>query len=244
MKNTIPLVLAVLLGLAAVFAVNRTMKKATRSNDARIAVVQASSDIGKDKEWSGSIRMATIERGAYMPNRHILWDKRFLYDQFKAAHDIRAGAFILEDDIKDETKGQSSRMGQKEFMVGVKLQETPLTPYLKQYDEIAIAAMQPEIETRETGSAEDGKKTRSQYVTKLSVIFPRVRILEVSRGSVLVSAEPKMALKLLCASQTLPLYPLLRNKDDSENDYPGVGGSVSASDLRLSKLQNADDKAE
>ncbi len=244
MKNTIPLILAVLLGLAAVFAVNRSMNKANRTNVARIDVVQASSDIRSGHDLAGAFKKASIEKAAYMEGRHIPWAERSLYDDSKAAHDIRKLSFILKDDVKDETESKAASMGAKEFMVGVRLQDTPLTPYLKQYDEIAIAAMQPEPVVTETGSAEKGKDKTVRYVNKLSVIFPRVRILEVSRGSVLVSAEPEMALKLLCASQSLPLYPLLRNKDDSASDYVGVGGSVSPDELSLAKLRETENKSE
>ncbi|MBR1836168.1 MAG: hypothetical protein IJ783_02665 [Kiritimatiellae bacterium] len=238
MKNTIPLVLAVLLGLAAVFSVNRTLAGASVRKEDSESVVFASVKIAKDKQVSSSMcTTKRIPKKAYLPGRHIPASQIPRIEGLKASRDIPPDSPILFDDLQTGNGGQSDLVGIGEFVVAVKFQDSPLMSHLKPLDEIAIAAMQNVQVKEETGETDETRKYRYRTERRLSVLFPYIKVLDVSNGSVLVSAPPEKALQLVTASQNFPLYPLLRRTGDLSNNMDvGVGGSVSWEDLTVEKL--------
>lgn len=229
--------MAVLLGLAAVFAVNRSLAKASSTGEDFENVVFASVQIPKGKELSSSMfSVKKIPKKAYLKGRHIPASKIPLIETQKTIRDISKNSPILYDDLQNVSGSQADMAGYGEFVVAVKFQNSPLLAHLKPLDVIAIAALQNEQIKEETGNTEEGKKYRYRTEPRLSILFPYVKILDVSNGSVLVSEKPERALQLLSASQNLPLYPLLRRQDDLSNTSVGVGGSVSWRDLTVEKL--------
>ena len=238
MKNTIPLIMAVLLGLAAVFSVHRTIAGATTKKEATETMVVASVKLSRNKPVAASMcGTKTIPKSAYLPGRHILSSQIPRIEGVNVLRDIPKGSYVLFDDLQSGSGGQSDMVGFGEFVVAVKFQNSPLLAHLKPLDEIAIAAMQNVQVKKETGAMEENRKYRYRTERRLSVLFPYVKVLDVSDGSVLVSAEPQKALQLIAASQSFPLYPLLRRTGDLSNNMDvGVGGSVSWEDLTVEKL--------
>ncbi|MBR1608048.1 MAG: hypothetical protein IJ678_09650 [Kiritimatiellae bacterium] len=237
MKNTIPLVLAVLLGLAAAFSVNKSLNRASGKNEDTEMVVFASVKIEKNKPISkGECKPTSISKKAYLPGRHIPASDIPRISGLKTSHAIPKGSPILYDDLQTDA-GQSDLVGVGEFVVAVKFRDSPLMSHLKPNDEIAIAAMQNVQVREETGETDETRKYRYRTERRLSVLFPCEKVLDVSNGSILVSAPPEKALQLVTASQNFPLYPLLRRTDDMSNMDVGVGGSVSWEDLTVDKLK-------
>ena len=238
MKNSIPLVMAVLLGLAAVFAVNRTLARSAAKQEKTVFVVVATRDIEKDSKLDeGACGRLSIPEKAFLPGRHIPADEIPRIEGLPVARKIGTGDHILRDDINTETVGES--VGKGEFLVDVKFQNTPLLEKLRPLDEIAIAAIQT-VEVKERSGTDLGAAQRVRTEQRLSVLFPRVKVLAVSKGAVSVSAPPEKALQLQMASLSFQLYPFLRRSGDPSNDAPGVGGEITSADLTVENLSSAD----
>ena len=228
--------MAVLLGLAAVFAVNRKLS-AVEKTEITEEIVVANRDLSAhSKLESGVCGRLSIPREAYLEGRHIRASQLPRIEGLTVLHRIASGSHILWDDLDTGNDGQ--QVGKGEFVVAVKFQGSSLLEHIRPGDEIAIAALQT-VETTERSGADLNQAPVVRRDRKLTILFPCVKALEVSRDGILVSAPPERALQLLVASQNLPLYPLLRSKDDRENLGVGVGGSVSVGDLTVENLSNA-----
>lgn len=237
MKNTIPLVIAVILGLAAVFAVNRKLVRSSVKTNRTKQVLVANHQLQPGaKIEAGAVDAYAIPVAAYMEGRHILDSQQYRIEGLKVINRVAKGSPVLWEDL--DTRDEGERVGNGEFVVGVKFRSSALLDSIRAGDEIAIAAMQTmEIkEPSETTNLDVAERVR--FEQRLTVLFPCVTVREVSRDSVLVSAPPQKALQLLLASQSIPLYPLLRRKGDSENRGVGVGGSVAVTDLTVEKLSS------
>lgn len=238
MKNTIPLVIAVILGLAAVFAVNRSLARSSVKTNRTKSVLVANLQLQPgSKIEAGAVEAYAIPVAAYMEGRHILDSQKYRIEGLKVVNRVAKGSPVLWEDL--DTKDEGERVGNGEFVVSVSFSNSALLENIRPGDEIAIAAMQT-MEIKEQASSTNlGVAPRLRREQRLTVLFPCVTVREVSRNSVLISAPPQKALQLLAASQSLPLYPLLRRKGDSENRGVGVGGSVSPGDLTVDKLSAA-----
>lgn len=230
MKNTLPLVLAVLLGLAAVFAVHRNT--ATRAaGDAKVfSVLVAARDLPKGRvPAEGDFRRQDIPASAYIHDQHILFEEKDRLDA-PLSRAVKQGQLLLSDDFSKNSLSLSESVGPGELMLPVKFKDSSLLADLRPGDEIAIAALQHFSET--DGTENLNEKPRVRSVSRFTILFPRVTVTEVRGSHVLVSLAPEPAMRLLAASQTLPLYPLLRNADDDDRNLSvELGGSVSLGDL-------------
>lgn len=236
MKNTLPLILAVLLGLAAVFSVNRTLARHGRASERTEEIVVANRDLPAGSRLeSGVCGTVVIPESAYLPGRHVRASSIPRIEGLPVSHRIAVGAHILWDDLDTGVGGQ--QVGKGEFMVGISFQDSPLVDRLKPLDEIAIAAMQT-IEENEPSGLDLNAPVKTRPVRRLSILFPRLKVLNVSDGVVSVSAPPEKALQLQMAALSFPLYPLLRRADDDSNDTVGVGGSIAASELTVENLSS------
>ena len=238
MKNTLPLILAVLLGLAAVFAVNRTMARSSAQTERTKDVLVANNDINPgSKIESGVVTAKPVPFAAYMKGRHILGSQKDRIEGLKVVNRIAKNSPVLWEDL--ETKDEGERVGNGEFVVAVRFQSSPLVSQLKAGDEIAIAAMQM-VEIKEKAETTNLKiSADSRYEQRLTVLFPCETIREVTRDSVFISAPPERALQLIVASENYPLYPLLRRQGDSANRGVAPGGSISATDLSAENIATA-----
>lgn len=238
MKNTIPLVIAVIFGLAAVFAVNRSLTRSAVKTNRTKGVLVANRQLQPGtKIEAGAVEAYAIPVAAFMEGRHILDNQKYRIEGLKVVNRVAKGSPVLWEDL--DTKDEGERVGNGEFVVSVSFSNSALLENIRPGDEIAIAAMQT-MEIREQSENTNlGTAPRIRHEQRLTVLFPCVTVREISRDSVLISAPPQRALQLLAASQSLPLYPLLRRKGDSENRGVGVGGSVSPCDLTVDKLSAA-----
>ena len=230
MKNTIPLIVAVILGLAAVFAVNRSLARSSVKTSRTKNILVATSPLGPgDKIESGRVNDEEIPVAAYMEGRHILAVQKSRIEGLKVVNRVSKGSPVLWEDL--DTKDEGERVGNGEFVVSVRFGNSALLDNIRPGDDIAIAAWQIVKVKEEAKSSNLGEEPKERSERRLSILFPCETVKEVSRDSVLISAPPQKALQLLAASQSLPLYPLLRRKDDNENRGVGVGGSVSVGNL-------------
>ena len=101
MKNVIPLIVAVVLALAAVFLVSRVMVQTdTESKEPQVSVVIAARDLERGEELTpGSCSFKSIPRSA-LPKSALLWDNVGLAYGQKLPYKIPEGDYIQLSDLQ------------------------------------------------------------------------------------------------------------------------------------------------
>ena len=108
MKNTIPMIIAVVLAAAAVFAVSRMIKPKTEDGERRmVAVVAAAKPIAAGDEIRDTmLKMRHVELSS-IPARAIPWDQKNRVIGHKPTRSVAEGDYVLlEDDPYDEASFQ------------------------------------------------------------------------------------------------------------------------------------------
>ena len=130
-------------------------------------------------------------------------------------HTIAKGDYLLLSDV-GMSRSMGNVIGDGEWGFPVNFADSSLVSMLQPGDEIAIIGTFKVSETVKQGKNLDAKEeTFTRMVT--SVIFPRVRILEITNGGgVFLSLPPQQALALTAISREAELYPLLRKTNDTK----------------------------
>ena len=217
MKNSIPLILAVVLGLAAVFAVGRVISSNIAQQEETVDVVAAQRDIPAGEILAeGFYRPKKVPRSA-LPAQAIMWNKAQMLNGQKLLVNKSAGDYIYLSDF--QTQGIGNVVGEGEWAVAIQLPSRSIASMLKPGDEVAIIATFQVEEKQKNGDA--GKTARTKDVT--TVLFPRVRVLEIGggmfatdqSGTLVLQLPPQQAQTLIAASRVAQLYPALRRANDS-----------------------------
>ena len=137
-KNIIPLVLAVVLAMAAVFAVNRLIgQKAAANSEEMIEVVIAARDLHPEELINaGALTKKVIPRSA-APSKAIGWNQNAMILNQKMKTAVSRGDYIAFDDI-GVGRGLSDMVGDGEWAVSISLNGGAITSRLRPGDEIAI----------------------------------------------------------------------------------------------------------
>ncbi|MBR4372333.1 MAG: hypothetical protein IKS92_14880 [Victivallales bacterium] len=215
MKNIIPLVIAVILGLAAVFAVSRTVSKNKENTEQMVEIVAASRMLGTGETVAEAFVIPREVPMSALPKQHIKWENRSMIIGQKVLHVIAKGDYLLLSDV-GMSRSMGNVIGDGEWGFPVSFADSSLVSMLQPGDEIAIVGTFKVSETVKQGKNLDAKEeTFTRMVT--SVIFPRVRILEITNsGGVFLSLPPQQALALTAISREAELYPLLRKTNDTK----------------------------
>ncbi len=212
MKNIIPVITAVLLGLAVVFAVSKTMNKGEETEEQKQAVLIATGEISAGEViLDGRVGVKEVPASAVPKNAIDAGNRAFTFNQ-KTKRLIAKGDYILYSDIElDDSKSRA--LGDGQWGVPVTFSDGVLLRMLKPGDDIAIVGTFIYNDKIKLGKDADAEtKTVSKTVT--TVIYPRVSILEISGSTVLLSMPPQQAIALTAIQRRAKLYPLLRKKDD------------------------------
>lgn len=212
MKNVIPVVTAVLLGLAVVFAVSKTLRKSEEVKEQMQTVLIATGEIGEGEViLDGRVGEKEVPVSMVPKNAIDHTNRAFTFNQ-KTRRLIAKGDYILYSDIElDESKSRA--LGDGQWGVPVTFHDGVLLRMLKPGDDIAIVGTFVYNDQIKLGKDVDSEtKTVSKTVT--TVIYPRVSILEISGSTVLLSMPPQQAIALTAIQRRARLYPLLRKKDD------------------------------
>ncbi|MCL1856298.1 MAG: hypothetical protein FWF84_01450 [Kiritimatiellaeota bacterium] len=215
MKNTIPLIIAVILGLAAVFAVSHTMAQKEDRRDKKIEVLIAKGDMKAGERLKAGTK--EIPLSAFKAHQHVEEASRPIVEGLELARDLPEGSFIFWQDIINDAGMLSAEVGKGEWAVPVRFSDTSLLDFIEAGDEIAIVMVKGD--SRDT-VAPGGNVTERERVffQNTSVLFPSVRVTKKQKGTVVVSLKPDLAMVLLTANLNAHLYPMLRNrKDDDAN---------------------------
>lgn len=216
MKNKLPLIIAVLLGLAAVFAVNRSLGKKTESREDVIAVVSAARQIKDGEILTESALSPKVVQLSAQPAKSIPWKQRNSIENQKAKRAIVQGDYIQWSDL-DVQRGIGEVVGEGEWAVSVNFPESVVSNSLRPGDEIAIIATftakvaKPAVLPGEKNVVENKKSTL--------VLLPCVRIIGIGRSGseVVLALPPAQAQTLIAAQREADLYPALRKFNDNSN---------------------------
>lgn len=221
-KNIIPLVLAVILALAAVFAVNRLIgQKAPMAGEEIVEVVVAARNLSPgDLINEGAFTKKQIPRSA-APSKAIGWNQTAMILNQKMKTAVSRGDYIVLDDI-GVGRGLSDMVGDGEWAVSISLNGGAITNRLRPGDEIAIiGSFTLKEEKKSAVLGQDGKESSRKITT---VILPQVRIIALDGnkqqgGDEFVLALPPQQAQMLIAAQSqgIELAPALRRPHDESN---------------------------
>jgi Flp pilus assembly protein CpaB len=230
MKNFIPLITAVLLGLATVFAVSKTMSKKDEPQEKKRQVLIVTSSINAGEELQANKINVKEVPDSKAPKDSIHWSNKSLVVGQRTKRPIKEDDYILYSDLElDQSKSKS--LGDGQWGVPVTFADSMLLRMLHPGDDIAIIGTYSYLESVETGgkNADAPKRTVSKTVT--TVLYPRVSVLEINGSAVLLSMPPKDAVALTAIQHNVSLYPLLRKKNDDNALTISDGGKFEDSAL-------------
>ena len=227
MKNTIPLIIAVVLAAAAVFAVSRMIKpKDGESEKQFVDVVSASKVIEPDAEIQESWLQKRSVEVSSIPAKAIPWNQANRVIGQKSSRTIAKGDYLLLSDVAGISPDFDMLISEGEWAVPVTFADASLVQFLEPGMEISILGT---FEMKETIHKMDG--TEKPDIIKqeaTSVIFPCVKILDIGRGdgirretsqrnagTIIVALDPQQAVTLIAAQRTMDLYPALRRRNDA-----------------------------
>lgn len=214
MKNSIPLILAVLLGLAAVFAVNKIISENSASVEEKVKIVAASRDLAAGEVIAEGFFMAKEVPLYAVPAQAINWNRSAMIVGQKLKQPVRKGNYIFIQDV-GLSQGMSNVVGEGEWAVAIQIADKAMASLLQSGDEVAIVGTF-KLDTKGGGGVPAGKKDVTM------VLFPKVRVLEIPSekrgqnmdGVIIVLLPPPQAQALIAASRVAELTPVLRRTND------------------------------
>lgn len=227
MKNTIPLIIAVVLAAAAVFAVSRMIRpKESDAEKQYTFVVAAAKPIKAD---SGVINTSWLTKRRVevtsAPAKAIPWNQANRVVGQKATRSIAEGDYILLSDIAGISPDFDMLLPEGEWAVPVTFADPALVQFLQPGMEISILGTFTMKDVVEKMDGTEKPEVVKQEAT--SVIFPCVRILDIGKGdgirresnggsgTIIVALNPQQAATLVAAQRTMDLYPALRRRGDT-----------------------------
>ena len=227
MKNTIPLIVAIVLGLIAVFAVSKMIKPSDSDIEGKyVEIVAAAKDISpKDGPIKESWLMKRQVEIASLPNKAIPWSQIHRITGQSTVRAISRNDYILSSDVSGMDIRLDAAVGEGEWAVPVTFSDPSLVRFLQPGMEIAIlgtSIMQEVIQKKDSSERPDVVEQRAT-----SVVFPCVRILDIGKGdairrsedmggsgTIIVALTPRQASTLVAAQRTMELCPALRKIND------------------------------
>jgi|GEM_PF-549294 len=248
MKNIIPLIVAVVLALSAVFLVSRFLvQKDTGSKEPQVSVVIAARDLDRGEELTpGSCSFKSIPRSA-MPKSALLWENVGLAYGQKLPYKVPEGDYIQLTNLQlNVTLADCVEKGK--WLIPVTFSDPALVKMLMPEDEIAIVASYTDTKLTSQNADRPMPMTPTEQAlnAKLSqrretvVLFPCVKVTGLgndngsfreaggSTATIFVSLPPRQATILLAAQREAELYPVLRQRNDSSAKNRRELGAVNA----------------
>ena len=263
MKNVIPLVVAVVLALAAVYLVSRMLvQNDEAAKEKQISVVVAARDLDAGDELRpGSCTFKSIPESA-MPKDALKWDNVSLIYGQKLPQRIMEGDYIQLTDLQlNVSLSDCVEVGK--WLIPVTFSDPALVKMLMPEDEIAIIATYAESKTippaTESGAApltveQIAAQTQIKQNRETVVLFPCVKVTGIandkgnfresggSTATIFISLPPRQATILLAAQREAELYPVLRKRNDTSARNRRELGSVNAKTFEQirSKLETSE----
>lgn len=232
MKNFIPLILAVLLGLAAVLAVGRLLNARKRGEEATTSVAAAARNITVGAVLTEDSIMRKSIPVTARPRQAIPWARREMAVGQKALRPIAQGDYLLLTDMSF-SRSMADIVGEGEWAVTMGIPSGGVGGIVQPGDEVAIVgtfSIQQRIESADQSAAAEVVEKEATLT-----LFPRVRVLDVGRpdqgqsadlgSEIIVALPPREAQVLIAAQRKADLVLALRRPDDE--------GSLSRTDVGM-----------
>ena len=220
MKNFIPLILAVLLGLAAVLAVGRLLQARKQAVEKTTTVVAVARDVvAGDVLTSDSIMEKKVPVSA-RPAQAIFWTRSEMVVGQKALRAIAQGDYVLLSDV-GMSRSMADIVGKGEWAVSLTVPPGGIARIVQPGDEVAVISsfkIKSRVKTADLSAAPE-EVAREATV----VLFPRVRVLDVgtlsgggetSAGELILALPPQQAQLLIAAQAKARLTLALRRPGD------------------------------
>lgn len=222
MKNFIPLILAVLLGLAAVLAVGRLLKSRKEAKEKTTTVVAVARDVAAgDVIGLDTIMKKEVPLSA-RPAQAIFWSRSEVVVGQKAMRSIAQGDYVLLSDV-GLSKSMGDIVGAGEWAVSLALPPGGISRVVQPGDEVAVIGTF-KIKSR-VKSADLAAAVQEVAKEATLVLFPRVRVLDVGSmmgaagegtgsGEIILALPPQQAQVLVAAQRKAQLTLALRRPGD------------------------------
>ncbi len=214
MKNSIPLVLAVLLGLAAVFAVSKIISSKTANVEEKVRIVAATRDLAAGEVIAEGFFMPKEVPISAVPAQAISWNRSSMIIGQRLKQPVQKGNYIFIHDV-GLSQGMSNVVGEGEWAVAIQIADKAMASILQSGDEVAIVGTF-KLDNNGGAGVPPGKKDVTM------VLFPKVRVLEIPAGRrdqnmdgvIIVLLPPQQAQALIAAARIAELTPVLRRNND------------------------------
>ncbi len=220
MKNFIPLVLAVLLGLAAVLAVGRLLKDRNQAKEKTTLVVAVARDISAGDVLTADSLMKKEVPVSARPAQAIFWSRAEQVIGQKAMRSITQGDYVLLSDV-GLTRSMGDIVGVGEWAISINCSDN--RGLIQPGDEVAVIGTF-KIKSK-VKSADQSVMANEISKEATMVLFPRVRVLDVgamassrsggeSTGEIILALPPQQAQVLVAAARKAVLSLALRRPGD------------------------------
>jgi len=222
MKNFVPLIMAVLLGLAAVLAVGRLLKERREAKEKVTTVVAAAVDIKAGDVLSDSMVMQKPVPMSARPEQAISWSRWTMVVGQRAQRSVVKGDYLLLNDVAF-SRSMGDSVGEGEWAVTLRMGSGGIGKIVQPGDEVAVIGtfrIKTKVKTADLSAAPEEVAKEATLV-----LFPRVRVLSVgSAGTgkvgestsqeIMVSLPPRQAQILIAAQRQANLTLALRRPGD------------------------------
>lgn len=260
MKNIIPLIVAVILALAAVFLVSRMLTKNDEAaKEPQVSVVVAARElVAGDILTPGACTFKEIPKSA-MPVSAVKWENVSLVYGQKVPYQIEEGDYIQLSDLQLNVS-LSDCVETGKWLIPVTFSDPALVKMLRPEDEIAILATYAESKAVSPVAENNAAPLTDEQIAaqmqikqnrETVVLFPCVKVTGIanengnfregggSTATIFISLPPRQAAILLAAQREAELYPVLRKRNDTSARNRRELGSVNGRTFELirSKLE-------
>ena len=220
MKNFIPLVLAVLLGLAAVLAVGRLLQSRKQATEKTTTVVAVARDVTAGEALTSDSIMEKKVPVSARPAQAIFWSRSEMVVGQKALRSIAQGDYVLLSDV-GLSRSMADIVGEGEWAVSLTVPGGGIARIVQPGDEVAVIGtfkIKSQVKTADLSAAPE-EIAREATV----VLFPRVRVLDVgtlssggesTAGELILALPPQQAQVLVAAQGKAQLTLALRRPGD------------------------------
>ncbi len=220
MKNFIPLILAVLLGLAAVLAVGRLLQARRQAAEKTTTVVAVARDIAAGETLTGDALMEKQVPVSARPAQAIFWPRAEMVVGQKAMRSIAQGDYVLLSDV-GLSRSMADIVGEGEWAVSLTVPAGGIARIVQPGDEVAVIGtfrIKSQVATADLAAAPEEIAREATLV-----LFPRVRVLDVgtlssggeaSAGELILALPPQQAQVLVAAQAKARLTLALRRPGD------------------------------
>ena len=221
MKNFIPLILAVLLGLAAVLAVGRLLQSRKQATEKTTTVVAVARDVAAgDVLTSDSVMEKKVPVSA-RPAQAIFWSRSEMVVGQKALRSIAQGDYVLLSDV-GLSRSMADIVGEGEWAVSLTVPGGGIARIVQPGDEVAVIGtfkIKSQVKSADLSAAPEEIAREATLV-----LFPRVRVLDVgtlssggesTSGELILALPPQQAQVLVAAQAKARLTLALRRPGDA-----------------------------